>query len=306
MPHRVSVANFGAASGGLATVGYKILHPDLTTQAARTTSGVSEVSSGSGIYTATVSYPNNFEGIILWDTGGGSPKYAAESINPLDPGKMADEVRTMLRSLNTSLSAHLEKLLGKKSQKDLKIDTLPVETIILGFRNDISALEKRLYQCVDGMEFSPQITVTSDTSKIEASIRAVLESQASQTDAIKSVLRAMQGGMEGRVKAASLDMKRTLDMVEKNMDRIGADNGSKLQASVAAMKSTLESTTAAMIEDVKKVFDELAERSKQKTKNEELLALILEAVNGARVDGAAKKAIPDYLNPLMLSFAGRK
>ena len=107
MPSKVSVVNFGSSNAGLSTVGYVIYKEDETTQQARTTAGVSELGTSTGIYRATINYPIQFRGFILWDTGEATPNYASESINPLDADSVADEVRTMLRSLNTSLSSHL-------------------------------------------------------------------------------------------------------------------------------------------------------------------------------------------------------
>ena len=118
MPSMVSTVNFGASNASLSTVGYRILNSDLTVQTTRTTSGVSEVIAATGIYRATINYPIRFTGIVLWDTGEATANYASESINPLDADSVADEVRTMLRSLNTSLSSHLERLFNKSNKND--------------------------------------------------------------------------------------------------------------------------------------------------------------------------------------------
>jgi len=76
------LAQFGTGSTGLVgTVGYALVNPDNTVNTARTTSGITERPSGSGTYAATVTLPNNFQGELRWDTGGGSPKYASEVVN---------------------------------------------------------------------------------------------------------------------------------------------------------------------------------------------------------------------------------
>ena len=117
MPNFVTAVNFGSGNAGLSTVGYTIYKEDETIQQARTTDGVSELGISTGIYRATITYPQNFKGFILWDTGTGTPRYASESVNPADADSVADEVRTMLRSLNTSLSSHLERLFKRINQK---------------------------------------------------------------------------------------------------------------------------------------------------------------------------------------------
>ena len=109
MPNKVSVANFSSSNASLSTVGYAIYNSSDAIVAARTTSGVVEIGTATGIYKAIITYPPNFKGYVLWDTGAGTPDYASESINPLDPDSIADEVRTMLRNLNISLLDILRK-----------------------------------------------------------------------------------------------------------------------------------------------------------------------------------------------------
>ena len=66
--------NFGPSYADLATVGYTL------DGASRTTSGVSQIVAGTGIYWATIS--DSYEGKVLWDTGGGSPVYAVDDVRP--------------------------------------------------------------------------------------------------------------------------------------------------------------------------------------------------------------------------------
>lgn len=73
---RTKTANFGAAYSGLATVAYSL---DGTTW---TTTGVTELVTGSGIYSATVTFADSFRGVLRWRTASASGKYAAEEINP--------------------------------------------------------------------------------------------------------------------------------------------------------------------------------------------------------------------------------
>ena len=46
------------------------------------TSGVGEILTGTGIYSASIYFSADFKGSILWDTGGSSPVYATEEYNP--------------------------------------------------------------------------------------------------------------------------------------------------------------------------------------------------------------------------------
>ncbi len=74
--------NFGAAQGGLGTVGFTLIDGDGTTSVPRSTTGVHEVGTNTGIYAAQITFATQFSGSILWDTGGTPAVYAAEQYNP--------------------------------------------------------------------------------------------------------------------------------------------------------------------------------------------------------------------------------
>ncbi len=79
---RFKTAAFGVANGGLATAGYQLFNSDGSVNGSRITAGVLERGVASGVYGASVSFPDGFLGEIRWDTGGGSPLFAVEEINP--------------------------------------------------------------------------------------------------------------------------------------------------------------------------------------------------------------------------------
>ena len=65
----------------------------------RTTAGVYQLTPGSGIYAALVTFPDNFKGQILWDapaTGSLTQAFAAEDQNYLDNNPLVDEIYTQL------------------------------------------------------------------------------------------------------------------------------------------------------------------------------------------------------------------
>jgi len=74
-------AHFGSGYGSIATVGYRLVQANGSDSVARTTTGVIELTAGTGNYGVTVaSVPDNAVA-IEWDTGGGSPVYASQGIN---------------------------------------------------------------------------------------------------------------------------------------------------------------------------------------------------------------------------------
>lgn len=73
--------NFGASQSGLSTIGYTLINPDGSVQQSRTTSGITELSSGTGVYGGVISFPDSWSGFILWDTGTDTPYYASENFD---------------------------------------------------------------------------------------------------------------------------------------------------------------------------------------------------------------------------------
>lgn len=66
----------GSQTGLVGTIGVALLNPDGTVHTARATANIYEI--GGGCYGKNISFPDNWKGIIKWDTGGGSPVYAVE------------------------------------------------------------------------------------------------------------------------------------------------------------------------------------------------------------------------------------
>ena len=67
----------GSSQTGLAgTIGVTLLNADGTVHTARDTADIYEI--GGGCYGKSFAFPDNWAGVLKWDTGGGSPVYACE------------------------------------------------------------------------------------------------------------------------------------------------------------------------------------------------------------------------------------
>lgn len=80
---RLSTVNFGVSNGGLATVGYTLYNTNGTTHQARSTSGVTEFGTSTGVYGAVINLPSDKAVLVMWDTGvgGGDTRYGSEDNN---------------------------------------------------------------------------------------------------------------------------------------------------------------------------------------------------------------------------------
>lgn len=91
--------NMGSSQTGLVgTIGITLLNPDGTTKTARTTDGIYEI--GGGAYGKQITFDDNWSGIIVWDTGGGTPYYAITEYN-LEG--MADAIREKTDNLPSGI-----------------------------------------------------------------------------------------------------------------------------------------------------------------------------------------------------------
>lgn len=101
----VKTANFGKLRGGLLSVGYTLYNNLGAEAVSRSTVGVHEVGSGTGIYAAPVAFPDNFTGSILWDTGQGTDTvYASEEQNNTDS---AASLTGDITSIKTAIDSDL-------------------------------------------------------------------------------------------------------------------------------------------------------------------------------------------------------
>lgn len=85
---------------GSSGVGYTILDEAGSISLPRTTSGVIQLAPG--IYSAYISFPDNFRGQILWDTGNAFPtsSYAVEGYNYDENNPIVGEILTTVNQLS--------------------------------------------------------------------------------------------------------------------------------------------------------------------------------------------------------------
>ena len=102
----VKSANFGKLRGGLATVGYTLYDESGIEVSPRSTLGVHEVGSNTGIYASSIDFPDGFTGSILWDTGQGvDTVFASEEQNNTESASaLTSDISTIKTALNDDLT----------------------------------------------------------------------------------------------------------------------------------------------------------------------------------------------------------
>lgn len=97
--------NFGKQKAYLTgQIGYTVLDQIGTIVTPRTTSGIYELSLGCGIYAAMITFPDDFRGTLLWDSGETSPVYASEQFNIEENNPVVDENNVILNQIVGTLS----------------------------------------------------------------------------------------------------------------------------------------------------------------------------------------------------------
>ena len=148
MKQRLLSINYGSSKGGLSTVGYTLYTKAGAVHTARSTAGVVEIGTSTGIYAANVSMDDGFTGIVLWDTGEGTPRYGLEptqsSLEAIQDE--TDHIRLIWNSLRNQgdlyaqLLEHLKSLrLGKKGTDPWK----PLEERLKKVETGLKDLTKR-------------------------------------------------------------------------------------------------------------------------------------------------------------------
>jgi hypothetical protein len=100
-------ANFGTGFTGLAgTVGYQLRDATGGAVGARVTAGIFETDAGSGVYGVVVASVADNVATIVWDTGGGSPVWASEDLDPYhDRNAILADTAVMEPLVSTNLDA---------------------------------------------------------------------------------------------------------------------------------------------------------------------------------------------------------
>lgn len=116
--------NFGRTRAditGSTGVGYAVLNHVGTVVTPRTTSGVYQLASGSGLYAAFITFPDNFRGQVLWDcpafTGSNgnvlSQSYATEQYNYEENNPKVDETWQMVNNVTGAIGALYDMQFGR-------------------------------------------------------------------------------------------------------------------------------------------------------------------------------------------------
>lgn len=110
--------NFGrsrANATGSTGVGYTLLDVSGSIVQARTTNGVYQLTSGSGLYAAYISFPDRFRGQVMWDTGIAflTASYATEQYNVEENNPVVDDTNRTVNEIQTTVQSVFDISFGR-------------------------------------------------------------------------------------------------------------------------------------------------------------------------------------------------
>ena len=294
MPNFVSTVNFSSSNAGLSTVGYKVFNLDGTTNQARTTSGVVELGTSTGIYRGIITYAPFFQGFVLWDTGSGSPIYASESINPQDADPVLDGVRTQLRSLNTSLSMLLQSGVKKENVDKLikKLDDFKLEDPDYSdITKAISDLEK-LIKAIDVkpvVDFKPDIRpeITMDLSKSEQLMSEIKDLIIKDAASGEMSAKDIKAAVDASMKSALESMKNEARTVIRELSRLESEQGKKADMRLSNVNNAMKQMLQSFEKRLSEINAEMSKSLQNRENYEERLASLkdnMRDILGAHLD----------------------
>lgn len=195
--------NFGATHTGLATVGYTLKNADGSINKSRTTSGITEIVAGKGAYAASIEFDDAFSGILIWDTGGGSPVYAYENVDyrsflvgggvvsmtgvwdNTEKERLFKLLNKFLKLLEKTATIDLLNKLSKQLEDSSNVRSLGVLRTIENVKKEFSVLESRI-SAVDASVKAIGGEVNDCSTGINAvgeMIDTIIEAKSSELDA---------------------------------------------------------------------------------------------------------------------------
>ena len=124
-----------ANATGSTGVGYTILDEVGGIVLPRTTSGVYQIMSGSGLYAAYIGFPDNFRGQVVWDTGTAflTASYAIEQYNVEENEPKVAETWQMVNEMTGSVQGLFDVAFGR-----WRLDPITNQMVI--YRDDNSTV----------------------------------------------------------------------------------------------------------------------------------------------------------------------
>lgn len=190
----------GSQVGLVGTIGITLLNSDGSTKTARATANIYEI--GGGCYGKDITFDDDWNGSIKWDTGGGSPVYAVEEYDYTNISNLAPA-----NEYDATLSG-IQNDLDNPDQYKANISTLALEATASGIKDKTDNLPD---------DPADQSQIESAITTAEGNIRGADDDDLKDISEQIDIIDIDGDYVETTVSGIQLDMKRVLGLLHENV-----------------------------------------------------------------------------------------
>jgi uncharacterized protein YoxC len=223
--------NFGRTrlnATGSTGVGYQLLDETGSVQSSRTTTGVYQTAPG--IYAAYITFPDNFRGQVLWDTGTTFPStfYATEQYNVEENDPRVASVHaqtTYISGATAGISSSVGSVISVLSQVSGNVDqindtTLQTFSTVSSMQSQVTQMSGTINDIYDIVfDLSGTITSLSSSANILSSSVYAISSSATLISASAAIIDNSVSMLSGAI-AELAGITGTLGNIETKVDRL--------------------------------------------------------------------------------------
>lgn len=190
----VSAVNFGKAYAGISTAGFKLVSSDGTEKQSRTTTGVVEVGSSTGIFGASVTFETGWQGTVVWDSGTMPNKYASDDYNGTSTVSTVTTSGTFTYNVSTNLGK-VRMMIGDTDSTTALLTDEEINAFLSMNGNDLYATASAcLYRIASSKALvAKRISAgnySEDTSGMAAELRATAKEYKAMSDSVPAEAQA--------------------------------------------------------------------------------------------------------------------
>jgi hypothetical protein len=242
----LKIVNFGAGKGGLLTVGYTIYGVNGAIVATRSTTGVAEIGTSTGIYAADVIVPD-YDAIVLWDSGEASPRYATEDyqhqiqdiIN--NTGRIPN-IFNSIKNINEFLATLMDKLgLIQKNEGLVKINQ-SLDALVKKEPLPLSVIEEAFKNATKEIQL-PALNVPDYSTEI-SSLKGIMTLLQDEVNKIPKSQKEYSGNFSALLNQVSQTQNLLLKKIEEGNNTVKSDVKGNITSNQAALTSALNKMNA--------------------------------------------------------------
>lgn len=240
------IVNFGSAKGGLTTVGYTIYGVLGNVITARSTTGVVEIGTNTGIYAANVLLPG-YDAIILWDTGEATPRYATETYQSAidaisEQGQQVQKIYNSIKNQGEFFALFMDRLgLLEKNVGLQKVNDVNDKVDRLIQRDNISLtnMEEAFNKAAGNIKtIIPEIKIPDYTSTI-INIEDKVASLKSEIEKIPKAHKEYGGNFSALLQQINQMQNLLFSKIDNGNNSIKSDVKSNISSNYSSLVSAL-------------------------------------------------------------------